>query len=122
MKKTLFAIVSVLMMVLVSSCAKSKTEIILDEFENLVEEVESKKGKLTADEWVEMEKDFNQRFEAMGIEDFDENEFSAMEKLKLVGLTVRWTAAMAESAPTLMESTMEKIEEEAAKAEQSASE
>ncbi len=113
MKKVFFALMCVAMMALVSSCAKSKTEIVLDEFENLIEEVEKKKGDLTVEEWTEMQADFNKRFEELGIESIDENEFSTMEKLKLVALTVRWTAAIAESTPKLMESAVEKAKEQA---------
>ena len=36
MKKAFFALMCVAMMALVSSCAKSKTEIVLEEFENLI--------------------------------------------------------------------------------------
>lgn len=113
MKKVFFALMCVAMMTLVSSCAKSKTEIVLEEFENLIEEVEKKKGDLTVEEWAEMQNDFNKRFEELGIESIDKDEFSTMEKLKLVALTVRWTAAIAESTPTLMESSIEKAKEEA---------
>ena len=48
----------------------------------------------------------------LGIDKIDEKEFSTMQKLKIVALTVRWTAAMAESTPTLMESAAEKMKEE----------
>ena len=84
MKKVFFALMCVAMMALVSSCAKSKTEIVLEEFENLIEEVEKKKGDLTVEEWAEMQNDFNKRFEELGIESIDKDEFSTMEKLKLV--------------------------------------
>ncbi len=91
-----------------SSCgSKSKSEIVLDEFETLVEEVEANKGKLSADELEKMHNDFNKRFEALGIEEIDEKEFSAMEKIKLIGLTARWAAAMAESSPALIEDAIE---------------
>ena len=113
MKKVFIALMCMAAVVLMSSCAKSKTEIVLDEFENLIEEVEKKKGDLTVEEWTEMQNDFNKRFEDIGIESIDEKEFSTMEKLKLVALTVRWTAAMAESTPTLMESAVEKAQKEA---------
>ena len=113
MKKVFIALMCMVAVVLMSSCAKSKTEIVLDEFENLIEEVEKKKGDLTVEEWAEMQDGFNKRFEELGIEKIDENEFSTIEKLKLVALTVRWTAAIAESTPTLVESAAEKAKKEA---------
>ena len=114
MKKMFIALMCMAAVVLMSSCGKSKTEIVLDEFENLIEEVEKKKGDLTVEEWTKMQDDFNKRFEELGIDKIDENEFSAMEKLKMVGLTVRWGAAMVKSTPKLLESTMEQAEKEAA--------
>lgn len=97
---------------LMTSCAKSKSETVIDEFENLVEEVESKKGKLTVDEWKVLEQDFNKRFEELGIDSIDEKEFSTFEKIELTALVVRWTAAMAESAPTLVDGVVEEMEKE----------
>lgn len=106
-----------------TSCAKSKSETIIDEFENLVEEVESKKGKLTVEEWKVMEQDFNKRFEELGIDSIDEKEFSTFEKIELTALVVRWTAAMAESAPTLVDGVVEEMEkEQQAQKEQTANE
>lgn len=112
MKRIFFALMCVTTLALASSCSKSKPEIILDEFEELIEEVEKKKGDLTVEEWAKMQDDFNKRFEDIGIKEFDEKEFSTMQKLKMVALTVRWTAAMAESTPTLMESAVEKAKEQ----------
>ena len=97
---------------LMTSCAKSKSETVIDEFENLVEEVESKKGKLTVGEWKVLEQDFNKRFEELGIDSIDEKEFSTFEKIELTALVVRWTAAMAESAPTLVDGVVEEMEKE----------
>ena len=97
---------------LMTSCAKSKSETVIDEFENLVEEVESKKGKLTVDEWKVLEQDFNKRFEELGIDSIDEKEFSTFEKIELTALVVRWTEAMAESAPTLVDGVVEEMEKE----------
>ncbi len=108
----LLALMCFAAMTLLSSCGRSQTDVILNGFEDLVEEVEKKKGNLTAEEWAKMEADFNKRFEELGIEEFDESQFSTMEKIKLVALTVRWTAAMAESAPTLMESAIEELNQE----------
>lgn len=117
MKKSIFLVAMMCMAVMfaLSSCSKSKSEMILDGFEDLVEEVEKKKGDLTVEEWGKMQDDFNKRFEALGIKEFDEKEFSAVQKLKLVALTVRWTAAMAKSTPTLMESAAEKAKEQSEK-------
>ena len=97
---------------LMTSCAKSKSETVIDEFENLVEEVESKKGKLTVGEWKVLEQDFNKRFEELGIDSIDEKEFSTFEKIELTALVVRWTASMAESAPTLVDGVVEEMEKE----------
>ena len=97
---------------LMTSCAKSKSETVIDEFENLVEEVETKKGKLTVGEWKVLEQDFNKRFEELGIDSIDEKEFSTFEKIELTALVVRWTAAMAESAPTLVDGVVEEMEKE----------
>lgn len=111
MRKYLFLTV-VAGLFLMTSCAKSKAETVIDEFENLVEEVESKKGKLTVDEWKVLEQDFNKRFEELGIDSIDEKEFSTFEKIELTALVVRWTAAMAESAPTLVDGVVEEMEKE----------
>lgn len=111
MRKYLFLTV-VAGLFLMTSCAKSKSETVIDEFENLVEEVESKKGKLTVDEWKVLEQDFNKRFEELGIDSIDEKEFSTFEKIELTALVVRWTAAMAESAPTLVDGVVEEMEKE----------
>ncbi|MBE6319008.1 MAG: hypothetical protein E7081_08565 [Bacteroidales bacterium] len=111
MRKYLFLTV-VAGLFLMTSCAKSKSETVIDEFENLVEEVESKKGKLTVDEWKFLEQDFNKRFEELGIDSIDEKEFSTFEKIELTALVVRWTAAMAESAPTLVDGVVEEMEKE----------
>lgn len=110
MKKYLFLVVAGLLFM--TSCAKSKSETVIDEFENLVEEVESKKGKLTVDEWKVLEQDFNKRFEELGIDSIDEKEFSTFEKIELTALVVRWTAAMAESAPTLVDGVVDELEKE----------
>lgn len=111
MRKYLFLTV-VAGLFLMTSCAKSKSETVIDEFKNLVEEVESKKGKLTVDEWKVLEQDFNKRFEELGIDSIDEKEFSTFEKIELTALVVRWTAAMAESAPTLVDGVVEEMEKE----------
>ena len=111
MRKYLFLTV-VAGLFLMTSCAKSKSETVIDEFENLVEEVESKKGKLTVGEWKVLEQDFNKRFEELGIDSIDEKEFSTFEKIELTALVVRWTAAMAESAPTLVDGVVEEMEKE----------
>ncbi len=111
MRKYLFLTV-VAGLFLMTSCAKSKSETVIDEFENLVEEVESKKGKLTVDEWKVLEQDFNKRFEELGIDSIDEKEFSTFEKIEFTALVVRWTAAMAESAPTLVDGVVEEMEKE----------
>lgn len=112
MKKALIALLCMATIALMISCSKSKTDMVVDGFEELVEEVEKKKGNLTVEEWNKMEEEFNNRFEELGIDKIDEKEFSTMQKLKIVALTVRWTAAMAESTPTLMESAAEKMKEE----------
>ena len=111
MRKYLFLTV-VAGLFLMTSCAKSKSETVIDEFENLVEEVETKKGKLTVGEWKVLEQDFNKRFEELGIDSIDEKEFSTFEKIELTALVVRWTAAMAESAPTLVDGVVEEMEKE----------
>ena len=111
MRKYLF-LTLVVGLFLMTSCAKSKSETVIDEFENLVEEVESKKGKLTVGEWKVLEQDFNKRFEELGIDSIDEKEFSTFEKIELTALVVRWTAAMAESAPTLVDGVVEEMEKE----------
>lgn len=111
MRKYLFLTV-VAGLFLMTSCAKSKSETVIDEFENLVEEVESKKGKLTVGEWKVQEQNFNKRFEELGIDSIDEKEFSTFEKIELTALVVRWTAAMAESAPTLVDGVVEEMEKE----------
>ncbi len=112
MRRLFLILICVVALAVASSCSKSKPQIILDEFEELIEEVEKKKGDLTVEEWSKMQDDFNKRFEEIGIKEFDENEFSTMQKLKMVALTVRWTAAMAESTPSLMESAVEKAKEQ----------
>lgn len=114
MKKCYLALVCVAVMTLTGSCGKSKTDMVLDGFEDLIEEVEDKKGDLTIEDWAKIQEDFNKRFEELGIDKIDEKEFSKMQKLKLVGLTVRWTAAMAKSSPKLIETAIEKAGEEAA--------
>ncbi len=111
MKKVLLALLCMATVAVISSCSKSKADMVVDGFEELVEEVEKKKGSLTVDEWNEMQEEFNSRFEELGIETIDEKEFSTMQKLKILALTARWTAAMVESTPTLMESSVEKIQE-----------
>lgn len=116
MKKYL-CIVAVLGLLLMTSCSQSKSQVVIEEFENLVEEVESKKGKLTVEEWKELDKEFNERFEKLGVDNIDETEFSTMEKIKLAALTMRWTAAMAESAPTLMEGVIEEVERQQSESE-----
>lgn len=113
MRKFYLALICIAIIALVSSCTKSKSDMVIDGFEELVEEVEKKKGDMTAEEWVKIQDDFNKRFEELGIKDIDEKEFSTMQKLKLVGLTVRWGAAMAESSPKLIETAMEQAEKEA---------
>ncbi len=110
MKKYLFLVVAGLLFM--TSCTKSKQELVIDGFEDLVEEVEAQKGKLTVEEWKEIEQDFNKRFEELGIDNIDEKEFSTMQKLKLTALVVRWTAAMAESAPTLVDGVVDELEKE----------
>lgn len=112
MKRYLFVLICIAMVGLFSSCTKSKAEIVLDGFEELIEDVEKQKGKLTVEEWGKMQDDFNKRFEELGIDDIDESDFSVMQKMKLVALGVRWTAVMAESAPSLMESAIEQAEKE----------
>ena len=111
MRKYLF-LTLVAVLFLMTSCAKSKSETVIDVFENLVEEVETKKGKLTVGEWKVLEQDFNKRFEELGIDSIDEKEFSTFEKIELTALVVRWTAAMAESAPTLVDGVVEEMEKE----------
>ena len=101
--------------VTVVSCSKSKADHIIDGFEELVEEVENQKGDLTIEEWKKIEADFNRRFEELGINDIDEKEFSALQKIELAALMVRWTAAIANSTPALMESSIEAVQEEAEK-------
>ena len=113
MKKFYLALMCMVIGALMSSCSKSKTDMVIDGFEDLVEEVESKKGDLTAEEWAEIQDDFNKRFEELGIEDIDENEFSTLQKIELAGLTLRWGVAMAESSPKLIETAIEKAEQEA---------
>ena len=113
MKKFYLALMCMAIVALMSSCSKSKTDMVIDGFEDLVEEVESKKGDLTAEEWAEIQDDFNKRFEELGIEDIDENEFSTLQKIELAGLTLRWGVAMAESSPKLIETAIEKAEQEA---------
>ncbi len=113
MKKFYLALTCMAIVALMSSCSKSKADMVIDGFEDLVEEVESKKGDLTAEEWTEIQDDFNKRFEELGIEDIDENEFSTLQKLKLAGLTLRWGVAMAESSPKLIETAIEQAEQEA---------
>lgn len=110
MKKYLFLVVAGLLFM--TSCTKSKQELVIDGFEDLVEDVEAQKGKLTVEEWKEIEQDFNKRFEELGIDNIDEKEFSTMQKLKLTTLVVRWTAAMAESAPTLVDDVVDELEKE----------
>ena len=112
MKKVLIALLCMATIALMISCSKSKTDMVVDGFEELVEEVEKKKGNLTVEKWNKMEEEFNNRFEELGIDKIDEKEFSTMQKLKIVALTVRWTAAMAKSTPTLLDSTVEKMQEE----------
>lgn len=111
MRKLYILMVCVVGVMIVTSCAKSKADHVIDGFEELVEEVEDKKGKLTVEEWKSIEQDFNKRFEELGIDDIDEKEFSALQKLELTALVVRWTAAMAGSASTLIESSAEMQEE-----------
>lgn len=110
MKKYLFLVAAGLLFM--TSCTKSKQELVIDGFEDLVEDVEAQKGKLTVEEWKEIEQDFNKRFEELGIDNIDEKEFSTMQKLKLTTLVVRWTAAMAESAPTLVDGVVDELEKE----------
>lgn len=110
MKKYLFLVVAGLLFM--TSCTKSRQELVIDGFEDLVEDVEAQKGKLTVEEWKEIEQDFNKRFEELGIDNIDEKEFSTMQKLKLTTLVVRWTAAMAESAPTLVDGVVDELEKE----------
>ena len=92
MKKVLIALLCMSSTALMTSCSKSNTDMVVDGFEELVEEVEKKKGNLTVEEWNKMEEEFNNRFEELGIDKIDEKEFSTMQKLKIVALTVRWTA------------------------------
>ena len=70
---------------------------------------------MTIEEWKKIEADFNRRFEELGINDIDEKEFSALQKIELAALMVRWTAAIANSTPALMESSIEAVQEEAEK-------
>lgn len=112
MKRIFTILISFAMIAFMCSCGKSKADVILDGFEDLVEDVEKKKGDMTIEEWAEIENDFNRRFEELGIEEFDESEFSVMQKMELMALTLRWTAAMAESAPELMESAIEQIDKD----------
>ena len=100
-----------LMTISLVSCSKSKSDHVIEGFEKLVEEVENQKGDLTAQEWREMETDFNRRFEELGINEINEEDFSALQKVELAARMVRWTAAMAESAPALMESSFEEAQE-----------
>lgn len=109
MKKLFFALACVAGLSLLSGCAKSKADHVIDGFEELVEEVEAKKGELTAEEWKAIEQDFNKRFEELGIDNIDESEFSTFEKIELAALVMRWGAAMAESAPTLIESSADEM-------------
>lgn len=115
MKQIFTTVMCLAAVAMLTACGQSKTDKVIDGFEDLVEEVEKKKGELTAQEWQAMADDFNKRFEELGIEDIDESEFSTMEKLKLTGLVVRWGVAMAESAPTLMEGSLEKSFDETMK-------
>lgn len=112
MKKFYLVLICIATITLISSCSKSKSDMVIDGFEELVEEVEKKKGDMTAEEWIKIQDDFNKRFEELGIENIDEKEFSAMLKLKLAGLTVRWGTAMAESSPRLIESALEQAEKD----------
>ena len=114
MKKFYLALMCFASLSIMTACSSSKTDQVIDGFEDLIEEVESKKGKMTADEWEVLVDDFNQRFEDLGIEEINEEELSAMQKLKIVGLTLRWSAAMAENAPSLIEAAIENAEEQAA--------
>lgn len=111
MKKLFIALTCMASLVIMTACGpKSKAEQVIDGFEDLVEEVEKKKGDLTVEEWKEMSDDFNKRFEALGIKDIDEKDFSTLQKIKMVELTVRWGAAMAKSSGTLIDSAMEEAE------------
>lgn len=119
MKKLFIALMCMASLVIMTACGpKSKSEQVIDGFEDLVEEVEKKKGDLTIEEWKAMSDDFNKRFEALGIEDINEEDFSTLQKIKMVELTVRWTAAMAESSETLINSTLEEAEKQADEANQ----
>lgn len=113
MKKFYLVLICIATITLISSCSKSKSDIVIDEFEALVEEVEKKKGDMSAEEWTKIQEDFNKRFEELGIENIDEKEFSTMQKLKIVGLTVRWGTAIAESSPKLIETAIEQAEKDA---------
>ena len=61
MKKVLIALLCMATIALMISCSKSKTDMVVDGFEELVEEVEKKKGNLTVEEWNKMEEEFNNR-------------------------------------------------------------
>ncbi len=111
MKKIYLALMCIMSLVIMTACGGSKADLVVDGFEELVEEVEAKKGKLTASEWKEMEAEFNERFEKLGIDDINEDEFSSMQKIKLAGLMLRWGVAMSESASTLLD-TMDEVKKE----------
>lgn len=114
MKKIYFALMCIASLMIMAACGpKTKEEHVIAEFEKLIEEVEDKKGKLTVEEWKEMNVAFDKRFKELGIDDIDMEKFSAMQKLKLVGLTVRWSAAMAESSGTLMEGIVDEAQKQA---------
>lgn len=117
MRKLYILMSCIVGVMIMTSCAKSKSDHVIDGFEDLVEEVEEKKGKFTVEEWKSIEQDFNKRFEELGIDDIDEKEFSALQKLELTALVVRWTAAMAGSASTLIESSAEMQEEKSLETE-----
>lgn len=109
MKKYFLTIIAVVLTVsALVSCGRNKGKDVIKEFENLVEAVEKQKGELTAEEWIEVQADFEKRFEKLGIEDIDEADFTMMQKIELTALIVRWQAAMMESMPTLMETAIEK--------------
>ena len=108
MKNNIVMIISIILTAgLLMSCGQSKSKDVVKEFRKLVESVEKQKGELTAEEWRDVAADFEQRFEKLGIDEINEEDFSVMQKIELTALVVRWQAAMVESMPALLESAIE---------------
>lgn len=111
MKHLFYALLCVATLVL-ASCTQSPAEQAIENFEDLIEELEEKKGKMTTEEFTASIEKFNKRYEELGIKTIKEDELSGLQRIKLATLGVRWMAVITMSSESLLKGGMEELGKE----------